>query len=467
MIETPFAGLGVGVAAVALIVVLAIVLFKAMWKVAEPNEALIISGMRSRGKAAEGVGESMGFKIVTGHGTFVIPGVQVARRLSLDAQEAPLTVSCVTRQGIKTTIEAVVIYKVGDDFASIANAARRFLDQQDKMNPRIQNVFEGHLRAICGLLTLEDLIRDRDKLTAATREAAGVEMQKLGLVIDSLQIKGIADPSGYIDNLAQPHVMEAQKTARIAKANADREATEREQEAIVAKAAAMRDSQVKQAAYTADVEKAKAESAQAGPLAEAQARQEVIIQETRIQQLEAARKEQELEVSVRKPADAAAYQTRTVAAGQRDADIAAAEARAKQVELNATAQAASTRLVGEADAAAIQAKGNAEASITKNRLLAEAEGLQARARALAENQEAVIGQQLADKWPAIVEASAKAFGSIDQLIVLNGADGITDILAKVVAQGATGIATARALIDKASGKGARDEVASSNGERRP
>jgi flotillin len=224
---------------------------------------------------------------------------------------------------------------------------------------------------------------------------------------------------------------------------------------------------VKQAAYTADVEKAKAESAQAGPLAEAQARQEVIIQETRIQQLEAARKEQELEVSVRKPADAAAYQTRTVAAGQRDADIAAAEARAKQVELNATAQAASTRLVGEADAAAIQAKGNAEASITKNRLLAEAEGLQARARALAENQEAVIGQQLADKWPAIVEASAKAFGSIDQLIVLNGADGVSDILAKVMAQGATGIATARALIDKASGKGARDDVASTNGERRP
>ena len=222
MIEAPLAGLGIGLGVFALVVILAIVLFKAMWKVAEPNEALIISGMRSRGKAAEGVGESMGFKIVTGHGTLVIPGVQVARRLSLDAQEAPLTVNCVTRQGIKTSIEAVVIYKVGDDFASIANAARRFLDQQDKMNPRIQNVFEGHLRAICGLLTLEDLIRDRDKLTAATREAAGVEMEKLGLVIDSLQIKGIADPSGYIDNLAQPHVMEAQKTARIAKANADR-----------------------------------------------------------------------------------------------------------------------------------------------------------------------------------------------------------------------------------------------------
>ncbi len=121
---------GVSAAVIAALVVVAIVvlvmIFRAMWRVAEPNEALIISGLHQ--KPLEPGGESLGFKIVTGHGTLVIPGVQVVRRLSLDLREAELEVTCVTTQGIPIHIKGVVIYKVGDDFASIANAARRFLD---------------------------------------------------------------------------------------------------------------------------------------------------------------------------------------------------------------------------------------------------------------------------------------------------------------------------------------------------
>ena len=121
---------------VAILFVAAIVLCQAMWRVAEPNEALIISGLRHG--PADGATESMGFKIVTGHGTLVVPGVQVVRKLSLDLNEAELVVDCVTQQGIPVHIKAVVIYKVGDNFASIANAARRFLDQQARMDARIQ-----------------------------------------------------------------------------------------------------------------------------------------------------------------------------------------------------------------------------------------------------------------------------------------------------------------------------------------
>ena len=439
-----------GAALIVAAVVVGLVLFKAMWRVAEPNEALIISGFRTRRDSAA-IGESMGFKMVTGHGTFVVPGVQVVRKLSLDLNEAELSVDCVTQQGIPVHLKAVVIYKVGDDFASIANAARRFLDQQDKMNARIQNVFAGHLRAICGSLTVEDLIRERDKLTEATRAAAGTEMEKLGLVIDSLQIQEIDDPTGYIQNLAKPHAVLVMKDARIAQAHADREATEIEQQAVALKAQSSRDSQIKQANYQADVDRAAAQAKLAGPLTEATARQEVVVAQTKIAELEAERTEQELQVSVRKPADAAAYEKRTVAAAQRDADIAASEARARQVELqanadakrielNATAQASSTRQLGEAEAAATQAKGLAQGNAIKARLLAEAEAIRARAEALASNQEAVIGQTLAEKWPEIVGAASKAFSNIDQLVVLNGADGMNDILAKVMAQGAAGSA---------------------------
>jgi uncharacterized membrane protein YqiK len=82
--------------------------------------------------------------------------------------------------------------------------------------------------------------------------------------------------------------------------------------------------------------------------------------------------------------------------------------------------------------------------------LAEAEAIQARADALSENQDAVIGQQLAEQWPAIVEAAAKPFGSIDQMIVLNGAQGLSEALAQALSQGVAGLQLARSLLSGAS-----------------
>jgi flotillin len=451
--------IGFSVAVIAGLVVVAfvvlVVIFRAMWRVAEPNEALIISGLHH--KPNEATGESLGFKIVTGRGTLVIPGVQVVRRLSLDLRESELVIACVTQQGIPVHIKGVVIYKVGDDFASIANAARRFLDQQDRMDARIQQVFAGHLRAICGSLTVEDLIRERDKLTEATRGASGTEMEKLGLIVDSLQIQEIDDPSGYIDNLAKPHTAAVQRDARIAQAQSDQEATQREQEAAALKAQAQRDSKIKQAGYQAEVDRAAAQAKQSGPLADAVARQQVVVEETKIVELDAHKKESELLVTVRRPADAAAYEKTTLATAQRDADIAGSEARARQIELQAQADATRvklaadaesqrTKMIGEAEGAAIRARGTAEGDAISAKGLAEAAAIKARSDALAQNQEAVIAQQLAEHWPQIVEAGAKAFNNIDQMIVMNGADGISEMLGKVLTQGVAGMQLARNLL---------------------
>jgi hypothetical protein len=65
---------------------------------------------------------------------------------------------------------------------------------------------------------------------------------------------------------------------------------------------------------------------------------------------------------------------------------------------------------------------------------------------LAENQDAVIGQQLAEQWPAIVEAAAKPFGNIDNLTVLNGASGLSEALASALSQGVAGLGLARQLL---------------------
>ena len=452
--------------AVAAAFVLAAVLFKLMWRVAEPNEALIISGLREH--ATVNAGESLGFRIITGKGTLVIPGVQTVRRLSLDLREADLAIECVTHQGIPLGIRGVVIFKVGDDFASIANAARRFLDQQQNMDARVHNVFAGHLRAIVGNMTVEEMIRDREKLTMLTRQSSGVEMEKLGLIVDSLQIQEIDDPTGYIVNLGRPHAAAVASQARIAQAHADREATENEQQADALKAEARRNSEIKQAGFQAEIDRAAAAAKQAGPLTEATARQEVVVEETRVAELEAAREEQFLQASVRKPADAKAYEETTLARAQRDARISAAEAHAREVELQAKASAdrvkleagaeaehvrvdaearsQATRLMGDADAAATTARGQAEGTAVRAKGLAEAEAIEARAKALSENQEAVIGQELAQHWPAIVEAAAKPFGSIDQMIVLNGAEGVSEMLAQALSQGVAGLHMARTIL---------------------
>src|SRR5437763_4115143 len=281
--------------------VLAIILFKMMWRVAEPNEALIVSGLGEH-TPSDAVSESLGFKITTGKGTFIVPGVQTVRRLSLDLRESELSIDCVTHQGIPLGIKGVVIFKVGDDFTSIANAARRFLDQQDQMDARVHNVFAGHLRAIVGNMTVEEMIRDREKLTQLTRQSSGTEMEKLGLIVDSLQIQETDDPTGYIQNLGRPHAAAVASQARIAQAHADREATEQEQLAEALKAQARRDAEIKQAGYQAEIDRAAALTRQAGPLQDATSRQEVVVQATRVAELEAQQEEQRPFVVVRKPA---------------------------------------------------------------------------------------------------------------------------------------------------------------------
>jgi uncharacterized membrane protein YqiK len=422
-----------GIATLAIIAVAAVIgfaiIFKMIWRVAEPNEALIISGLGAKAHNRD-TAESLGFKIVTGKGVSVLPGFQTCRRLSLDTRASDLDVNCVTRQGIKVHVRGVVIYKVGDDFASIANAARRFLDQQKLMDDKTHQLFAGHLRSIIGHLTVEDLIHNREGLTNEVRTSSATEMGKLGLVVDSLQIQEIEDDSGYIKNLGRPHAAAVASLARIAEAGRNQEATMAEQAAERENAGQIRDTQIKKAEYQGQVDQAAAE-----------ARQQVILMETKNAELEADKTQRRLESEIRKPADARAYEQVTLAQAERQERIAHAEAAAAEIKLKAEQQAEATRVIGEAEAAATRTKG-----------LAKAEAIKARATALAENQEAVIAQQLAEKWPEIVEAGAKVFGNVDNMVVLNGADGLEDMLAKALTLGGTGLGLARTLLSSVNGQ---------------
>src|SRR5471032_3054557 len=144
-------------------IIVLIGLFRSVWRVAEPNEALIISGLGAKGENETEL-DSLGFKIVVGRGAAVIPGFQTVRRLGLDLRATGLVVNAVSNQSIPLTVKGVVVYKVGDDLASIANAARRFLDQDATvMQNTIHELFAGHLRAIVGGMTVEDMLHNREE----------------------------------------------------------------------------------------------------------------------------------------------------------------------------------------------------------------------------------------------------------------------------------------------------------------
>ena len=102
--------------------------------------------------------------------------------------------------------------------------------------------------------------------------------------------------------------------------------------------------------------------------------------------------------------------------------------------------------VGDRERRTGVARGEADGAATKAKGLAEAQAIQARAQALAENQEAVINQQIAQELPQIVAESAKAFGSIGQLTVLSGAQGVSEFLTNMIGAGVAAVPMLRQML---------------------
>jgi flotillin len=386
------------------------------WRVPAPNEALLISGSKHRRQDTQ-------FRIVTGHGSFVMPVKQRARVLSLALREAEIVEDCITNQGIRLNVRAVAAFKVGDDPVSIANAARRFLSEQDRMEVLVGRVFAGHLRSIIGGLTVEQIIRERDRVAQEVKDGSHAEMEKLGIVVDALEIQEIEESSEYISNLAAPHAAAVASQARIARAKADQAAAEQEQQVAAMKAQYERDLRIKQSGFLAETEEARARAAQAGPLTEARASQEVIEQQTALAQRRADLAAQRLEAEVRRPADAEAYKQRTLAEAERDEAKFTAEGDAYRRTTVATAEAEAAKIQADAAAYAERATASAEADANRSRAASLAGG----------NQELIAASRIVEALPSLVAAAAQGIAD-SNLTILNGTEGVSQVVAGLVGQ---------------------------------
>ena len=274
------------------------------YRVPAPDEALLISGAKA-GR------DGTPFRVVTGHGAFVMALFRHASFLTLAMREAEVAEQCVTKQGITLEVRAVIAFKVGNDPESIVNAAQRFLSDQDQMTVLAGRIFAGHLRSIVGSMTVEEIVTERQKLATEVLDGSKAEMVKMGLIVDSLQIQSIDDlGAGYIAAMAAPHNAAIQRQAKIAQAQANQAAAEAEQESQRKQAEYERQTAIVQAQYKAEVDKAQAEADQAGPLAQASAQREVIAAQTELAQRQAELRQQQLVAEVVKPAEADAEKVR-------------------------------------------------------------------------------------------------------------------------------------------------------------
>src|SRR5712692_574114 len=361
------------------------------YRVPRPDEAMLVSG----GKFGMG---GAPFRVVTGHGAFVIPFVRRAYFLTLAMCESVVQENCVTRQGLSLNVKAVIAFKVGNDQESIVNAGQRFLSDQDQMSTLTGRIFAGHLRSIIGSMTVEEIVTERQKLATEVLDGSKAEMAKIGLIVDSLQIQSIDDMgSGYIDAMAAPHNAAIQRQAQIAQAQANQASAEAQQQSQRKQAEYQRQTSVVQAQYKAEVDRAQAQAAQAGPLAQAQAQMEVLTTQADLAKRQAELRERQLVSEVIKPAEA---------------------------------EAQKTQILAKADAQRITLQ--AEAAASHNRV--------------------ALDRMLIEQLPQIVREAAGGLAGAN-LSVINGAEGLSQVAAGLVAQGISILDTVKkGLSEEAAGR---------------
>jgi flotillin len=419
-----------------------------------PNEVLVISGRRGQiVDPVTGAIEARNYRIVKGGGTFVLPIIERVDDLSLEIMTIDVvTPKVYTLQGVPVTVDGVAQVKVRGDDVSIATAAEQFLSKsvQEIKNVALQTM-EGHLRAILGTMTVEEIYKDRDAFAQRVQEVAAGDLANMGLQIVSLTIRDIRDDQGYLDALGQARTAEVKRDARIGEANAERdariqaaramqEAREAEFVAETRVAEAEKGFSVQKSEYDAEVNRRKAEAEQAYNLQTAVERQKVREQEVQIEVIErqkaievaeqeALRRERELEATIRKPAEAERYRVETIANAAR-----------YQREAEAQAEAVAIKARGEAEAQANKQRGIADADVVRARGEAEATAMREKAAAWATYNQAAIMDRLLAELPAIASAVAEPLSKTEKIVVVGGGNGGTGIdsvtrdITKIIAQ---------------------------------
>jgi flotillin len=465
-----FSPSGWGLTAVAIVgVVFVIFVFIMVWasrytKVG-PNQVLIVSGRKKRIIDPDGTAHERGFRVVKGGGTFVIPVVEKVDLLSLELLTIDVqTPEVYTSKGVPVKVDGVAQIKVKGDDISIATAAEQFLSKQtDEIKSVAMQTLEGHLRAILGTMTVEEIYQNRDAFASKVQEVAAGDMANMGLGIVSFTIRDIRDTQGYLDALGKPRIAQVKRDAQIAQAEADRDAmikssqaTQAGQEAKFAAdtkiAEAQRDYQMNVATYQASVNEKKAtadlaydlQKYKTGQLVKAEEVQVNIIEKQKqieLQQQEILRKQRELEANVQKPADAERYRVETLANATKFQLETEAAGAASAAKAKGFANADVAKATGIAEAEANKARGLAEAAIIEAQGKANAEAMRLKAESFKQYNEAAVIEMIVRVLPDVAGKISEPLSKTEKIVIINsgngpggGASKVTGDITQIIAQ---------------------------------
>lgn len=423
--------------AIIVVIVLLLGIIAANYKKSGPQDALIVygSGLGKKGVNKDSQGNKL--KVVRGSGTFVLPIFQNARYLSLQSAAIDIkTEKVLSKDKIPVTVEATAMIKVGSTLQDIATAAEQFLGKKDEQRDGMADqVLRGHLRAIVGTMTVSELIEDRNKFSSEVQDQAGTDLSKMGLSIVSFVINDIRDDQNYIKALGAKEVARVQQEAAIAVANADKEtriqkaaadqdAQKAEALAATQVANAQKEKAINLAQYEQEQAIATAESKAKADQAQASADQAYAIQEAISKketteaemQVELIKKQRETDLETQEVLRQAQENEANIVKAAEAAQIAKAEADAREREVKAQAEASAIEATGKAEAEAIRLKG-----------LAEAEAIEKKAEAMQKMNDAAKLNMALEVLPQVVASVSSNLQAVDSINIYGG-EGSSKIL---------------------------------------
>ena len=155
--------------------------------------------------------------MVTGSWAWAWWLVTDVQKMSLEVMTLnPVCDNVETKQGVPLTVTGVAQVKIMKEETFLAKATEQFLGMsKDEIEGTILSTFEGHLRAILGTLTVEQVYKDRDEFAASVLEIAATDVSKMGIKILSFTIKDVHDKVEYLESIGKTQTAHVRKDAEI------------------------------------------------------------------------------------------------------------------------------------------------------------------------------------------------------------------------------------------------------------
>ena len=413
--------LGIMIFAVVLILVAAVMFFAQRYKRCPPDQIMVIYGRTER--TADGRPKPS--KTLHGGASLVWPLIQDYAYISLK----PMTINIDLRgalslQNIRINVPSTFTIGVSTEPSIMANAAERLLGfRVEDIEEMAKEIIFGQLRLTVATLTIEQINQDRDSFLELIQKNVGQEMRKVGLYLINVNIADITDESDYIESIGKKAASTAVEQARVDVANAERDGA-------IGKAEADRTREIQVAQNNAEAEKGR-KAAQADQRVYVEQQEAMAVGGENAAQAEIARANADLA-----EAEASAKQRADVATAQAEAEIAKAkydeeeqslraseiarETVAKQqVEIAAEAEAERQRRIARGEADAILAKYEAEAEGVRQVLEAKAQGYSNLVSSASGDPKAAATLLMVEKIEDMVSAQTEAIRNlkIDKITV--------------------------------------------------